>query len=167
MKTIKKYLIGALGLCGLLVAGLAIAQTVAVPAPQSMGISDRIQVIPNGQPSAQSVFGTLTQLKAWVLGGQSAHSGTPALSSCGTSPSIATGSTDVAGRVTTGTGTPTGCVITFAQAYNATPSCVVVSQTAYATTTPAYTVSTTAITLTQAAGDSRIYNYVCASMNGG
>lgn len=149
-----------------LCAAAAIAQS-TIPSPSSMGINDRIQVIPDGQPSAQSVYGTLTQLKAWVLGGQSAHSGIPVLTSCGTSPAIATGSSDVAGRVTTGTGTPTGCVITFAQAYNATPSCVLVSQTAYATTTPSYTVSATAITLTQAATNSAIYNYHCTSMNGG
>lgn len=158
MKILKKFgliIAGAFALLGV----AAIAQTISIPAPSSMGTSDRIQVIPNGQPSAQSVYGTLTQLRAWVLGGVSGHSGTPALSSCGTSPAI-TG-TDTNGRVTTGTGTPTGCVITFSTAYTATPACVVVSQTAYATTTPAYTVSTTAITLTQAAGDSRIYNYVC------
>lgn len=162
----KKKFLAILGAIGLLVGGVALAQ-VTIPAPSSMGTSDRVQVIPGGQPSAQSVYATLNQFKAWVLGGSTAHNAVPVLSSCGTSPSIATGSTDLSGRVTTGTGTPTGCVITFASAFAAAPSCVVVSQTAYATTTPAYTVSTTAITLTQAAGDSRIYNYICSAMRGG
>lgn len=166
MKLWKKITAFAAAAIVAALGGIAIAQ-VSIPAPSSMTVNDRVQIIPNGNTGVGNVYATLTQMKAWVLGGQSGHSSTPTLSSCGTSPSIATGSTDVSGRVTTGTGTPTGCVITFAQAFNAVPSCVVVSQTAYATTTPAYTVSTTAITLTQAAGDSRIYNYICASMNGG
>jgi hypothetical protein len=47
----------------------------------------------------------------------------PALTSCGTSPAIV--GTDVAGTVTMGTGTPTGCVITFNVAYIAAPHCIV------------------------------------------
>lgn len=163
-----KHLIvaGVLSL-GALLGGLAIAQTTPVPAPGSMGITDRIQVIPNGQPSAQSVYGTLTQLKAWVLGGQSAHSAVPVVTACGTSPVTQTGSSDVAGRVTTGTATPTSCTITFAQPFTGIPACVVVSQTAYATSTPSYTVSATAIVITQAAVNSVPYSYICASVNGG
>lgn len=162
----KKLLASLAAVAVLLGGAFAVAQ-VTLPAPSSMGINDRVQIIPNGAPSAQSVFATLTQLKAFILSGSSAQSAIPVLSSCGTSPSIATGSTGASGRVTTGTGTPTGCVITFAAAYTATPSCVVVSQTAYATSTPAYTVSTTAITITQAAVNSVIYNYICSAMTGG
>jgi hypothetical protein len=46
----------------------------------------------------------------------------PALTSCGTSPAII--GTDLAGTVTMGTGTPTGCVITFNSAKTAAPHCV-------------------------------------------
>lgn len=154
----KKLLIGLLGTLAL-VSGIALAQ-VTLPAPASMGVNDRVQVIPQGAPAAGSYFATLTQFRAWVMGGVSGHSGTPALSSCGTgSPAIA--GTDIAGRITVGT-SATGCTATFSTAWTATPSCVVVSQTAYATTTPAYTVSTTAITITQTSTSGNIYNYICS-----
>ena len=160
----KKKFFAILGAIGLLVGGVAIAQ-VTIPAPASMGVSDRVQVIPGGQPSAQSVYATLTQMRAWLLGGSSAHSGTPALTSCGTSPAIS--GSDSAGTITLGTGTPTGCVATFSSAYTGVPYCVVTSQTAPATTTPAYSVSATAITLVQAATNSTKYDYVCLARAGG
>lgn len=154
-----KKLLGLLGATlALVIGGLALAQ-VTIPAPASMTVNDRVQIIPNGNVAVGNVYATLTQMRAWVLGGISGHSGTPVLSSCGTSPAVA--GTDTAMRVTTGTGTPAACTITFSTAFTSTPSCVVSSQTAYATTTPAFTVSTTAISLTQAAGDSRIYNIHC------
>lgn len=154
----KKKFLAILGALGLLVGGVAIAQ-VTIPAPVSMGVSDRIQVIPGGQPSAQSVYATLTQMRAWVLGGASGHSGTPVLTSCGTgSPAVA--GTDTAFRVTTGT-SATGCVATFSTPFTSTPTCVAVSQTAPGTSTPAYTVSTTAVTLVQASGSGIIWNVVC------
>lgn len=50
----------------------------------------------------------------------------PTLSSCGTSPSLASASSDLAGLVTVGTGSPTTCVVTFANAYpQRVPSCVI------------------------------------------
>lgn len=166
MKSLKYRLMALVGAAALaLVGGLAIAQTVSIPSPTSMGVSDRVQVIPNGQPSAQSVYATLTQFRAWLLGGASAHSGTPALTSCGTSPAIS--GSDSAGTITLGTGTPTGCVATFAQAYTGVPYCVVTSQTAPATTTPAYSVTATAITIAQAANNSTKYDYVCVARAGG
>jgi hypothetical protein len=82
----------------------------------------------------------------------------PALTSCGSSPAI-TGS-DGAGTVTMGTGSPTGCVITFNVAYTSTaPHCVVTWQTNI--TSMQYTISTTAITLVQTGTSSNKVNYVC------
>jgi hypothetical protein len=81
----------------------------------------------------------------------------PTPSACGTTPAL-TGS-DTHGTVTMGTGTPTGCVITFAVAYVSAPDCVVTWQTNLASMT--YTISTTAITLTQTATSSNKVNYVC------
>lgn len=89
----------------------------------------------------------------------------PALTSCGTSPAIS--GTDTAGTVTLGTGTPTGCVITFNVAYVGVPYCVVTSQTAPATTTPAYSVLAASITIVQAANSSNKYDYFCAARTGG
>lgn len=92
--------------------------------------------------------------------GHMGFSGTaPALSSCGTSPTLLSGSNDVAGEITTGTGTPTTCTLTFALAYAATPSCAVSPQALFATFS--YTVSTSAISITTTAASSRKINYVC------
>jgi len=84
----------------------------------------------------------------------------PALTSCGTSPAI-TG-TDFSGVVTMGTGSPTGCTITFATAYTSTPNCTVTWQTNIASMQ--YTLSTTAITLTQTGTSSNKVNYICTGI---
>ncbi len=158
MKTLKIRLLAALAGIALLGGGIAVAQ-VTLPAPVSMGVTDRVQIIPNGQPSAGSVFATLTQMRAWLLGGVSGHSGIPALTSCGTgSPTIV--GTDLAFTVTQGTGA-TGCVATFSTAFSKVPVCVAVNQTAPGTSTPAYTVSATAVTLVTASTTGEIWNVIC------
>jgi hypothetical protein len=88
---------------------------------------------------------------------------TPALSSCGTSPAIS--GTDLAGQVTMGTASPTGCTITFANAYVSAPFCVVTWQTNIASMQ--YTISTTAITLVQTGTSSNKVNYMCRAPTGG
>lgn len=88
----------------------------------------------------------------------------PALTSCGTSPTI-TGN-DHAGVVTMGTGSPTGCVITFNVAYASAPICIV-SWQAQALASQSYTVSTTAITLTQTGTSSNTARYICLAQSGG
>lgn len=88
----------------------------------------------------------------------------PVLTSCGTSPSI-TGS-DTAGIVTMGTGTPTGCVITFATAYVTAPVCVV-TWIATPLASQSYVTSNTAITLTQTATSSNKVQYMCVGQSGG
>lgn len=153
-----KKLLALFGAIGLLVASAAIAQ-VTIPAPSSMGITDRVQVIPQGQPTTGNVYATLTQMRAWLLGGVSGHSGTPAISACGTGTPTIVG-TDNAFHVTQGT-SATGCVLTFAAAFTVAPTCVAVNQTAPGTSTPAYTVSTTAITLVTASTTGEIWNVVC------
>lgn len=82
----------------------------------------------------------------------------PAVTSCGTSPSIV--GSDTAGEVTTGTGTPTACTITFNVAYSAQPYCIVANRTALANLT-SYTVSNSAIVLTTPAASSQKIPYHC------
>jgi hypothetical protein len=94
----------------------------------------------------------------------SAQATAPALTSCGTNPSI-TG-TDTAGIVTMGTGTPTGCIITFNVAYVSAPYCVV-SWIATPLGSQSYATSNTAITLTQTATSSNKVQYVCVGQAGG
>lgn len=84
-------------------------------------------------------------------------SASPTLSSCGSSPSIS--GTDFSGTVTMGTGSPTGCVITFAVAYGATPKCRVTWQTNLASMQ--YALATGTITLTQTATSSNKVDYQC------
>lgn len=87
----------------------------------------------------------------------------PVLSGCGTAPTI-TGN-DMAGAVTTGTGTPTGCVITFNGVKSSAPVCVVQRTTiAPVLAANSYTTSTTAITITQTATDSVVYRYICMGL---
>ncbi len=82
----------------------------------------------------------------------------PALTSCGTAPVI--NGTDLAGTVTMGTGTPTGCVITFNVPYAFAPHCVL-TWIATPLVSQSYVTSATAITLTQTATSSNSVKYVC------
>jgi hypothetical protein len=82
----------------------------------------------------------------------------PAVSACGTSPSIV--GSDNAGEVTTGTGSPTSCTITFATAYAVQPVCIVRDRTA-TTTINSYTISTTALVVTTSAASSQKLDYIC------
>lgn len=82
----------------------------------------------------------------------------PVPSSCGTSPAVTSGSTDVAGEFTEGS-VATGCTLTFAQAFSNAPFCTVTSQGGLVFS---YTVSTTAITITNVGAlSSTKLNYTC------
>lgn len=81
----------------------------------------------------------------------------PALSSCGTAPSIV--GNDTVGKLTTGSAATT-CTVTFSLAYNVAPACIL--QTQGAATQPTFTTSTTAITVTVDIA-STVYNYICMS----
>lgn len=82
---------------------------------------------------------------------------TPTLSSCGTSPSIVGNQTE--GTVTMGTGTPSGCTITFVSAYTSAVRCSVTWRANIAAYT--YTNSLSAITITQTATSSNLVDYRC------
>lgn len=88
---------------------------------------------------------------------------TPAVSSCGTSPTIA--GDDKAGMVTVGTGSPTACTITFFQAYNNAPYCVLSWGSILAA--EAYTVSASGIAITQTGTSSDKITYHCIGPAGG
>jgi hypothetical protein len=85
----------------------------------------------------------------------------PSLGTCGSSPVLATGSTDVAGRFQV---KDTGCVLTFATAWTTAPFCVVKNQTRADVIT--YAATTTALTIAAATADDFI-NYVCVGNSGG
>ena len=80
---------------------------------------------------------------------------TPVLSSCGTGPSLGTGSNDARGTFITGA-SGTACTITFGQAYAAAPFCIVSGPSSG----PFYIITTTALT-TSGLTASQTYFYVC------
>lgn len=86
----------------------------------------------------------------------------PALSLCGTNPAIATGSSDFAGVVTLGTGSPTACTVTFQSAFANTPACSVTSLGNATTYISAQSAS--AFTVTGSATFTG-FNYVCVGVN--
>lgn len=108
---------------------------------QDLGASDRL---------IQNIY-----LGTHVINGGTA----PAVSSCGTSPSITGG--DTAGKVTIGTGTPSSCTVTFDTAYSNAPSCTISGDdntNAYGATT-----TTTALTITsnsEMSGDVIMYQCI-------
>ncbi len=83
----------------------------------------------------------------------------PVLTSCGTSPAITAGSTDLAGSYTTGSGATT-CTITFATAFANAPDCLIINTAGAATLIPTYSTSATAITVTVDIA-STAYHYLC------
>ncbi len=85
----------------------------------------------------------------------------PVITSCGTSPSAVTGS-DLAGKVTVGTATPTACTITFSAAFSAAPVCIVSSNPQVAAFS--WTVSTTAIVVTQTGTTSNVIQWICMGL---
>ena len=110
--------------------------------------------------NATNVFSALETFSSHIAVGAV----NPTLSSCGTSPAIV--GDDKAGQVTMGTGSPTGCVITFAAPYVAAPLCTV-SWQATPLASQSYAVSNTALTLTQTGTSSNKVNYMCLAQNGG
>ena len=92
----------------------------------------------------------------------------PSVSSCGTSPAIATNSTNMGGKFTTGTGAPTSCAITFATSgWTTAAFCTITaanSAASGATILPYIsTQSNTGFTVTFAAGlTSGAFNYGCS-----
>lgn len=95
------------------------------------------------------------------FGGHVETTGTaPAVSSCGTTPSISATATDMGGKVTIGTGITTSCTVTFNSAWGVAPPCTVsgdnVAVNYIATTT------TTVLTITSSLDmASDVISYIC------
>lgn len=121
---------------------------------------------------ANTTAGDLTAIRGFYSGpviSQSlrASSTAPTPSVCGTSPAVTSGSSNNSGKVTLGTGTPTACTLTFANAYPTAAFCTVSAgdaPTAGSTIRPYVSAaSTTAFTVTlNAALDSAVIYYYCS-----
>lgn len=116
--------------------------------------------VPQLNASNTWASGTLQSFAGHVVSGGAS----PVLTSCGTSPTIA--GDDKNGLITMGTGSPTGCVATFATAYTGTPLCTV-SWQATPLVSQSYVITNTTITLTQTGTSSNKVNYHCAAPIGG
>lgn len=95
------------------------------------GISKLIVQTPQNQTSSGSTANTAAAMFEFANGhiASLALSSVPSLSGCGTGSSIATGSNDIAGRVTLGSGVAaSGCQITFARTYATAPTCQMLYQ---------------------------------------
>jgi hypothetical protein len=96
-----------------------------------------------------------------VVEGHTHASGTaPSLSSCGTSPSIASYSTDSNGKVTIGTGAVTSCTLTFATAWTNAPACFCNDETTILACRATST-TTTLVLDASVAIDSSVLSYGC------
>ena len=98
----------------------------------------------------------------WLLGDMSKgflmlEGPAPAVSSCGTSPTLVTGSNNMVGEVTAGTGATT-CTITFSSAYHKAPFCNVTSQSGVAI---GYTESASTLVVTGASLTASNFDYHC------
>lgn len=93
----------------------------------------------------------------------------PVLSTCGTSPAIATGSTNMAGKITVGTSASNACTLTFNTAsapWVTAPVCVVQNLTTGAGAN-VYAVTSTTIIWSSALADSTVLHYICMGLQGG
>src|SRR6185312_11037290 len=144
----------------------------AVPADQAVISGGCIDNTPIGQNTPAAVNATTLKVTGTTAAfGNAAGAPThiitqqataPALTSCGTSPSI-TG-TDEAGIVTMGT-SATGCVITFNVAYSSAPFCIV-TWIATPLASQSYVTAADKITLSQTSADNNVVQYMCRARAG-
>lgn len=88
----------------------------------------------------------------------------PALTSCGTGPTLTRGSSSIAGTVVMGSGSPTACTLTYATAFTGTPACSITPT--YNATAYLSAQSNSAFTATFSAGNATSgFNYSCVGLN--
>ena len=130
--------------------GLNMSGTGATVSPGTLGLGT---TVPNAALTVGSAGGTADDGHLGFLGTA------PALTSCGGgSPAMDATANDASGVITEGS-SATGCVATFAIAYQTAPHCIVSSPSGNAFTS--YTTSTTALTLVNASLSSAKYAYIC------
>lgn len=110
-------------------------------------------------------FGTTNPTAQLVVGGNghilSQGSSAPSVSSCGTGATVTTGSTDVVGEITVGTGTITSCTVTFVSAWDRAPHCFIQGNTTNNKTYALANTTTTFVITSGSAFDSEVLDYLC------
>jgi hypothetical protein len=154
-------------LAAALIGGISVAAVAQInvnPAMvTSVNFGDLFNDVVGGNSAPVNRYASISQLATYILSSGAHPVGTPALTSCGTTPAIV--GTDTVGTLTMGA-TATGCIVTFAKAYTAAPHCTV-SWRATPLASQSYTVSTTALTLTQTSTSNNLADYNCAPQVGG
>ena len=85
----------------------------------------------------------------------------PTLSACGTGPTLATGSSDVAGKINTVADTGVTCLLTFVKPFVRAPACFTNDESAAAIVSVTNTTSTTTMTLRGTVLASKVISYGC------
>jgi hypothetical protein len=85
----------------------------------------------------------------------------PTVSSCGTTPSVASTATDWSGQLTVGTGNPTTCNIVFNAAKTTTPNCTVVNDGQVPLSSFGFVTSTTGIATSFGAASGATLHWTC------
>lgn len=131
-----------------------------------------IFIAQNGVPSGPSVYGIgdptsglyfapgAAGFSRHVVAGATTTNNLPVLSTCGTSPTLAAGSTDRAGKITVGTSASNACTLTFGTTYTTAPFCIVQNSLTGAAAN-VYAVSATTIVWSSALADSTTLFYEC------
>ncbi|MGO9020470.1 MAG: hypothetical protein ACLQVJ_19195 [Syntrophobacteraceae bacterium] len=88
----------------------------------------------------------------------------PALTSCGTGPTVQQGSGNVAGYVALGSGSPTACTVTFAGGFTNTPACTITPVGSTAVSDALSALSNAAFTVKLSATDTG-FTYHCIGLN--
>ena len=97
--------------------------------------------------------------KLEVAGHITSEGAEPAVSACGTTPTIS--GSDNAGKVTTGTGAITSCTLTFANAWAAAPACIANDETDLTVTWRAVSTTTTLVIDSPSVIASDVFSYIC------
>lgn len=115
--------------------------------------------------ASSTATATTTLFKITNTGHTVASSTSPALSSCGTTPSMI--GDDTHGEVTVGSVAATGCTVTFANAWTVAPICTLSNQSMSITSALTYSITTTALTFSQATGliGDKV-DYICEGLTG-
>lgn len=167
MKFNRKMLFGLVA--ALAITGAAVAQIVTAPLVSTINATDAFQDIVNGQVSSTNYYASALQLRAWMLGQNSAQNAVPVLTTsttvCGGSTATVKG-TGVSGQIAEGSSASTSCVVTFPVAYVTAPECFVSIDNVTDSSLKCAT-STTAMTITKSSAASEKINYLALGLPGG
>lgn len=125
-------------------AALVVTAASTTVATVQTGYNGVVAIIGGYENTTFKAFQTIDQWGHQIIGGDS-----PALSSCGTSPSFVGAANDNAFTIQVGSVAATGCTATFAHAWPTAPTCVVSEKTGSITNIASYTVSATAFVYSQ------------------